>query len=366
MATNSETQASQHQQPEAHPPRPGCRFEPGQILHITSRLHEQKARLQWEEAKSILRELIVQYGRVCRVCVLHYAILDNHLHLVVRVLPDSEPISRFVGCIKAGFTRAFKRWYNQLCIGSGPPLERSTMWDGPYHASIVGEGRHRHNVVCYVSTNRSCARDRQQIMALQEPPQLGRLSREYRALLERMAQDRQQSTAVYLSGMQQLQHREPVLTDGTDAVWATEEEVRLWWKRKVSELPDGWRKISFGGQRRILKDTPPELRSLGQGPWWTALGDDDEARAEAMAYSLCDYLWHKRLKWLREQAAQQQHEQMLRRGVLLGELELEVMDLRLGGGMLGGGDDRRRSRNVTRVRRKKNKKNRRHRKTRWK
>ena len=57
--------------------------------------------------------------------------LDNHLHLVVQVLEDSEPISKFIGCIKAGFTRGPKRWYNRERISQLPDGQRRILKPTP-------------------------------------------------------------------------------------------------------------------------------------------------------------------------------------------------------------------------------------------
>ena len=276
---------------EQNDPREGCRFEAGQLLHLSSQIHLDDQLLRCPKAREILECLIRDYARVCRVEVLHYGLGEGRFDVLARVLPDSEPVGKFMGCIKAGFTRTFKRWFNDRRPEQRSLLGLGSMWGGPYRAVILEEDD-LHAAACLVNTEQVWSTEQRLVEALEQAPDEEGRGPVYAEILRALRRCSNHSADFYLSG--RAKTPAPVaLTDGTDAVWATEEEVRQWWRKPVADLPRGWRRICFRGEKRILKRTLEQERSLPDGPWWQGLGGGDEERAVAMAASLCLALWKR-------------------------------------------------------------------------
>jgi REP element-mobilizing transposase RayT len=260
-------------------------------FHVTSRCHLSKYYLAMERPKEILAELCLHYARLYGVQLLDYSLMDNHFHLTVGVPRGSEVLAKMVGSIKQQFTRAYKEWFNQEYRPTNryrqAKLERGTLWDGPYFAEEIADFSYLMACTLYVETNRLEAECSDAVP--EADGQAASLTDE--EILEQLKSYRFHSTRWYLSGPGT---EEPVLTDGTDGEWATEEEVAKYWKRPRAALPAGWRKVWCKGREGILKPPPKERRRYAPHPFVDELGKTPRERSEALAQHLVAAFWKNR------------------------------------------------------------------------
>ncbi|MBA2661945.1 MAG: transposase [Bradymonadaceae bacterium] len=281
------------------------------FFHITSRIHFQRRLFERDEVKDMLAKHCLHYARVCEVGLLHYCLMDNHFHLKIAVRRGALKCfnaSKFVGCIKQQFTIEYKRWYN------GPyrreqrhrpeSLGNGTLWEGRPHIERIEDDAQLAACTLYIEANRVRACAGTQLMALQEPPMLltsqdevSRLQPCYEELLERIESYRYQSAGWYISG---CAGPEPLLTDGYDGNWASEEELERWWDEPVRELPEGWRKVWFKERLGILKPTLPQARRYMENPFIARLGTTPETRGRTFARLLMSACWHGRKRPVRD------------------------------------------------------------------
>ncbi|MBA2664469.1 MAG: transposase [Bradymonadaceae bacterium] len=267
------------------------------FVHVTSRSHLGRKLIVADEIKEMLGELCRHYCQVCGIELHHYCIMDNHLHLVL-ALPNGRgdaDLSLAVGCIKQQFSRHYKRWYNTVYRKQKrhrpTPLGKGTLWDGPFHQVYLDNDPQLASCIFYVEANRLKVTSYEQIQKLLERPCVqipnatpspalwlecqGALQPCYEALLEKLRCSNHQSASWYLRG---CQGHEAALTDGTDVTWATDAEVKQWWKQPAHLLPRGWRRVWIAGQRRIAKPTPEQARRYPQSPLMARLGATPEMR----------------------------------------------------------------------------------------
>ncbi len=253
-------------------------------FHVMSRSHLRKKYLEKARPKEILANLCQHYARVFQIALLDYCIMDNHVHLIVGIERQAlHLLGKFVGCIKQQFTREFKAWFNGSFRPSDryrePKLERGTLWDGPYVALELDDYSYMGACTLYVENNRVVAtwdEERQEDTSLAAEPTT-------EELIPRLEESRFQSAGWYLRGRQ---GHDPVLTDGTDGVWATPEEVEEYWTRPKRELPAGWRKVWCQDRRGILKPPADQDRRYASHPYIESLGDTPQEQARQFAINL--------------------------------------------------------------------------------
>mgnify|MGYP000144456760 FL=1 len=277
--------------------------EDGTFIHVTTRCNLERKYLEHQEAKELLQELIQHYARVGRYSVIHYSLMGNHLHLILEAKSDCQALDKTIGNLKAQFTRKFKRLRRKEQSSyaySSDKWGAGTLWAGPYHAKGIKSDLYLHNCIFYVEANHLKAYHAETIRELLVPPTVPKglesledecelaLDSDYESLVDEVLSWPWHSARYYLS---EDEISDPVLTDGLDAVWASEEEVELYFNLPLPELPDGWKKVYFNGKRRILKPTPPEQRRYPSCPVFSNLGGDRCNRARRFAVGLLDSVW---------------------------------------------------------------------------
>ncbi|MBA2660807.1 MAG: transposase [Bradymonadaceae bacterium] len=276
-------------------------------FHITSRIHLQRRLIKRAEVKAFLGELCLHYARACNVAVAHYCLMDNHFHLEVGVravdlVVAKAAASKLIGCVKQRFTNIFKAWYNgdyrkekryrYKALGKG------TLWDGRPHIGRIKDDAQLAACTLYVETNRIKATCSALIQALEEPPCVlsaeesqGEMQPGYQALLDELSAYPFQSARWYLDG---CKGSDPVLTDGSDGIWATDAELKIWWRESVAKLPKGWRKVWFKLRPGILKPTPCAERRYLISPFFQRLGSTPEERGRTFGRLVMGMCWHGR------------------------------------------------------------------------
>ncbi len=279
-------------------------------FHVMSKCHVDAFILERPEAKIIFERECLHYARVCEIAITNYCVMDNHFHLNVGVPADSliqarEKLAQMMGSIKQQFTRRFKLWYNSVYRKEirqrKPKLGTGSLWAGPIRAEFIKDEAQLAASTLYIETNRikvSCA---EQIAALCEPPTLNAkrlcdhfgVQPEYASLLDALYNNHAQSARFYLDGGS-ASHHDTALTDGLDGNWASPEEVEKYWHLPSYSLPEGWRKVHYGNERRILKPTCVKQRTYHITPFIERLGKSPAVRHRNFARLVLSMCWKSR------------------------------------------------------------------------
>ena len=241
-------------------------------FHITSRSHLRTFYLQQDRPKEILAELCLHYARLYHVSLLDYCFMDNHFHLIVAIERHrADLLSKFVGCIKQQFTREYKFWFNHTYRPSNKyrdkKLERGTLWDGPALTIELDDFSYLAACTLYVENNRIVTEQHEEEPSLED-------------LINALKASPHQSARWYLGGRQ---GHDPCLTDGTDGVWATREELDTYWTLPKRSLPQGWRKVWSKDSPGILKPPPPSQRRYASHPFIQSLASSPDDQATELA-----------------------------------------------------------------------------------
>ena len=235
------------------------RYRKGQVLHITSRCHFGSHLLGSEAVKGIVARELLHYARVCRVEVLHFSFMDNHIHILLRFTRKTRHtlLAKMVGTFKAQVSRKYKRWYNKDYRASRnwrpAKLGKGSLWDDRFTVTVVLDSAGFLREVGYVELNRHRA-----------AAGLAKTREEAAEVVDQMVDCKTHSARFYLCD------RDPgPVTDGKDGVWASREEVK---KYGLGPLPGGWRRVRFDGHLRLLKPTPWAARTFPDTAFSTMLG----------------------------------------------------------------------------------------------
>lgn len=272
----------------------------GVFVHVSSRIHLQRKLLRHDKAKSILAALCHHYAKLCRIEIHHYCIMDNHLHLLLRIRAKSRDLGRMMADVKREFTKSYKAWFNDDYRPSTryrlDKLGRGTLWDGPYHPVVIEDTGQLAAACFYIEANRLKVIARATLERLSQPPSMTLASQPgldtpYDALLQLAREYGFQSASYYLGGCEGC---DPVLTDGTDAHWATQGEVKQMWKKPARDLPEGWKRVWYDGKHAILKPTPAPARRYPSSPLWACLGNSPQTKALNFGRLLMGTCWRSR------------------------------------------------------------------------
>jgi REP element-mobilizing transposase RayT len=123
-------------------PRASEYLLPGYTYHLTHQCHDRQFLLRFSRERDVYREWLREGVQRYGLSVYAYCITSNHVHLVVRVdKPDA--VAAFVQ-LAAGATA---KQYNLRKERTG------SMWQHPYHCTVIEDGRHLLNCLCYVDLN---------------------------------------------------------------------------------------------------------------------------------------------------------------------------------------------------------------------
>ena len=114
----------------------------GYTYHLTHRCHDREFLLRFAKDRTVYREWLREGVRRHGVPVYAFCITSNHVHVVVRV-DDIQATSALMH-LAAGATA---KQYNSRKDREG------SMWQHPYQCTVVQDGRHLLNCLCYVDLN---------------------------------------------------------------------------------------------------------------------------------------------------------------------------------------------------------------------
>ncbi len=292
-------------------------------FHVTSRIHLSKRLLSKDEVKDILKTQCLHYARACKVALLNYCILEDHLHLLIGIKSETfqearAKAAKVIGCIKQQFTKRYKHWHEKIYRVQRKfrikRLTKSTLWDGRALIEYLADETDLLACTLYVEANNIKVNAANHIKMLEKAPTPNTVQTSsttiqcfdagYHLMLEKLKSYEFQSAGWYLNA--QKGHT-TALSDGTDGIWATAAELEIWWDVPVSKYPPGWRKVWFTIGGGILKTTPDSARRYAKHPAYEMLGENRQDRAHALGHFLLSVCWLSRTNvW--EQAAVGQEE----------------------------------------------------------
>lgn len=123
-------------------PRASDYLVEGYTYHLTHRCHGRQmllnAACERDPYRDWLREGVKRYG----VPVYGYCITRNHVHVIAHAV-NRESISRMMQLAAGSTAKAFNLRKNRS----------DAMWEHPYHCTIIQDGQHLLNCLCYVDLN---------------------------------------------------------------------------------------------------------------------------------------------------------------------------------------------------------------------
>ncbi len=105
--------------------------------HIWTRCIEWRFLMKDDDFKGLFIQVIRETQEFYTFELTAYQIMDNHIHLIIKTLPDGTPISRIMQYLKARFAER----YNRITGRFGP------FWNERYRDSIVDDSE---NPVIYL------------------------------------------------------------------------------------------------------------------------------------------------------------------------------------------------------------------------
>jgi putative transposase len=114
----------------------------GYTYHLTHRCHNRKFLLRFARDREAYREWLREGIQRHRVPVYGYCITSNHVHLVAHA-DSTEAVSALMH-LAAGATA---KQYN---LRKG---HLGSLWEHPYQCTVIEDGRHLLNCLCYVDLN---------------------------------------------------------------------------------------------------------------------------------------------------------------------------------------------------------------------
>lgn len=301
-------------------PEPDNAFGNTYYFHVKSHSHLRRHFFESAKVKEIISGECIHYARVCKVGILHYAIMSNHLHLLVVIDADSyknarKQVAKMIGCIKQQFTNRYKGWFNEeLRVSKNyrvPPLETGSLWDRPAKIELLED--EVDLAACTLLIEANWLRDTrfQEINSLSQSPEFipgatcpaqpepastakttpptSMFQPCYNDLARSVAEHKHQSIPWYLNGGKG--HPSSALTDGSDANWAPPDEFERLWPLAVRDLPSGYRKCWFQNMLGIIKPTPQKDRRFHISPFIEQLGETGQQRAEQLVYLVLNLCW---------------------------------------------------------------------------
>lgn len=114
----------------------------GYTYHLTHRCHNRQFLLRLARDRDVYREWLREGVRRHRIPVYGYCITSNHVHLVVHT-DSAEAVSDFMHLAAGATAKQFNLRNDHL----------GSMWEHPYQCTVVQDGRHLFNCLCYVDLN---------------------------------------------------------------------------------------------------------------------------------------------------------------------------------------------------------------------
>ena len=114
----------------------------GYTYHLTHRCQERAFLLNNRRERGVYRQWLREAVSRHRVPVYGYCITRNHVHVVAHA-SDKEAVSHLMHLASGSFAK----WYNVRGDRAG------SVWEHPYHCTVIQNGQHLLNCLRYVDLN---------------------------------------------------------------------------------------------------------------------------------------------------------------------------------------------------------------------
>jgi len=123
-------------------PRASTYLIKGYTYHLTHRCHNRDFHLRFARDRERYRAWLREGVRRFAVPIYDYAITHNHVHVVAHA-DDVEAVSRLMHLASGALAKHYN--LRKAHLGS--------VWEHPYQCTLVQDGRHLLNCLCYVDLN---------------------------------------------------------------------------------------------------------------------------------------------------------------------------------------------------------------------
>jgi len=123
-------------------PRASRYLVEGYTYHLTHRCHDKRFLLKFSEERKAYREWLRIASERYHVPVYGYCITSNHVHVIVHVT-DRHDVGRLMQLPSSAVARQLNTRKDH----------QGSVWEHPYHCTMIEDGRHLINCLCYVDMN---------------------------------------------------------------------------------------------------------------------------------------------------------------------------------------------------------------------
>lgn len=128
-------------------PRASRYLQAGYTYHLTHRCHDRRFLIKFVRDRDTYRKWLYEAVRRYTVPVYGFCITSNHVHLIVHV-DDAERVGLMMHLVAGTFAQQLNR----------RKKHEGSVWEHPYHCTIIQDGQHLLNCLRYVSLNMVRAR----------------------------------------------------------------------------------------------------------------------------------------------------------------------------------------------------------------
>jgi putative transposase len=114
----------------------------GYTYHLTHRCHNREFHLRFVRDRNAYRSWLVEGIRRHRVPVYGYCLTSNHVHLIIHA-QDIEAVSALMHLAAGSLAKEYNLRKGHL----------GSLWEHPYQCTVIEDGQHLLNALCYVDLN---------------------------------------------------------------------------------------------------------------------------------------------------------------------------------------------------------------------
>jgi putative transposase len=114
----------------------------GYTYHLTHRCHDRRFLLRFAKDRNAYRKWLLEGVKRIRVPVYGYCITGNHVHVIVHA-DRVEDVSALMHLAAGSTAKQYNLRKNHL----------GAVWEHPYQCTVIQDGTHLFNCLCYVDLN---------------------------------------------------------------------------------------------------------------------------------------------------------------------------------------------------------------------
>ena len=123
-------------------PRASRYLREGYSYHLTHRCHDRRFLLKFARDRDTYRRWLRESSIRYRIPIYGFAITCNHVHIVAHAA-DVERVGLMMHLLAGAFAQQWNRRKSH----------EGSVWEHPYHCTIIQDGRHLLNCLRYVHLN---------------------------------------------------------------------------------------------------------------------------------------------------------------------------------------------------------------------